>query len=109
MKTIHTLALTALAAAMTAGPALAQQPTTPPTTSPQPMMESAGQEKKPSYEEINVRGDGRVTRADLSEHPRVLEKFDDIDADGDGTISNEEWTAWKSHKDDDRGDRKSDY
>lgn len=110
MKTIHTLAITTLAAAMAAGTAFAQQPTTPPpASSPQPMQEARDHDKKPSYEEINVRGDGRVTRADLSAHPRVLEKFDDIDSDGDGTLSSAEWSAWKSDKKDDRSDRGSSY
>lgn len=125
MKTIHTLALTTLAAAMAAGSAFAQQPTSPPPTSPpqtqemppqtqpaQPRARTAMQDldhdKKPSYEELNVRGDGRVTRADLAGHPRLLEKFDDIDTDGDGTISRSEYDAWKSQKKD-GDDRRSDY
>lgn len=108
MKTMHTLALSTLAAAMAAGTAFAQQPTTPPpAASPQP-MEARDHDKKPSYAEINARGDGRVTRADLSAHPRLLEKFDDIDSDGDGTISNAEYEAWKSEKKD-RGDKRQDY
>jgi hypothetical protein len=51
-----------------------------------------------------------VTRADLSSHPYLLEKFDDIDTDGDGTISRSEYDAWMSDKDrKDRGDRRSEY
>jgi uncharacterized iron-regulated membrane protein len=119
MKTIHTLALTTLAAAMAAGTAFAQQPTTPPTGVPQTQqtppqtqqphtqhgqaqagMEARdhGSSDKPSYDELNTRGDGRVTRADLAAHPRLLEKFDDIDTAGDGTISRAEYDAWKSQK-----------
>lgn len=111
MKTIHTLALTTLAAAMAAGTAFAQQPTTPPTGVPQtqqtpPQAEhgqtQAGMEArdhdKPSYDELDARGEGRVSRADLAAHPRLLEKFDDIDTAGDGTISRAEYDAWKSQK-----------
>ena len=108
MKKTHTLALTTLAAAMAAGTAFAQQPTTPPPAAQPDTMMQAREDKKPSYEELNVRGDGRVTRADLSALPRILEKFDDIDSDGDGTISSAEWSAWKSDKDD-RGERRPDY
>lgn len=124
MKSIHTLALTALAAAMAAGSAFAQQPTTPRTT--QSQLEQTQQttrteqqarqreqsqvgardygrdhdkgDDKPSYGEINTRGDDRVTRADLSAHPRLLEHFDDIDGDGDGAISRSEYETWKSEK-----------
>lgn len=108
MKTIHTLALTTLAAAMAAGSAFAQQPTTPPPAEqPQPQytqpaegMERGDRDSKPSYQELNVRGDGRVTRDDLAGHPKLLEKFDDIDARGDGTISQDEYETWKSQKKD---------
>ena len=109
MKTIHMLAMTTLAAAMAAGTAFAQQPTTPPPASPpQAAMEARDHDKKPRYDELNVRGDGRVTRADLSAHPKLLENFDEIDTDGDGTISSDEYEAWKSQKRD-RGDSRSDY
>lgn len=145
MKTIHTLALTTLAAAMAAGSAYAQQPpATPPTAHPpveqaQPMpqtdpmqqtetlpptppptdvgqppgMEPRGHDmdKKPSYDELNTRADDRLTRDDLAAHPRLLEKFDDIDTAGDGVISRAEYDAWMSKKKDkkDHGDGASEY
>jgi phage terminase large subunit-like protein len=104
MKTIHALALTTLATALAAGTAFAQDP--PPPAEPQteqgqpPGMETHGHERgeKPSYDELNTRGDDRVTRADLAAHPRLLEKFDDIDAAGDGAISRAEYDAWKARK-----------
>lgn len=107
MKTIHTLALTTLTTAMAAGTAFAQQPTTPPTDVPQtqhgqPHAEMDARRHdtsdKPSYDQLDARGDGRVTRADLAAHPRLLEKFDDIDTAGDGAISRAEYDAWKSQK-----------
>lgn len=114
MKTIHTLALTTLATAMAAGTAFAQQPTTPPTDVPQTQqmqpqtqhgqphaeMDARRHDSsdKPSYDQLDARGDGRVTRADLAAHPRLLEKFDDIDTAGDGAISRAEYDAWKSQK-----------
>ena len=130
MKAIHTLALTTLATAMAAGSAFAQQTTPPtgqtPTQQQTPMQQTPTQQQiptqhgqpqqhgqtqdgrdhamgdKPSYDELNARRDGRVTRADLAAHPRLLEKFDDIDTAGDGSISRAEYEAWKSRKDHDR-------
>ncbi|MDH5832805.1 hypothetical protein [Luteimonas kalidii] len=168
MKTIHTLASTTLAAAMAAGAAFAQQPTTtPPTGRPEtqpnpaltqptrpltqparpvdpptrpvvqptrpvdrptrpldqparPLLQPAqpqvqpsrapeqrgqppgmavrdyGNDRMPDYAELNARGDGSVTRNDLSAHSQLLERFDDIDTAPDGTITRAEYEAWKA-------------
>ncbi|MGJ4728078.1 EF-hand domain-containing protein [Luteimonas sp. SDU101] len=120
MKTTRTLALTTLATAMAFGTAFAQD-TTPPTsqtpvTQPPPTQtpmpptrhdatgathgSEHGMKAKPSYAELDSRGDGRVARADLAAHPKLQEKFADIDAGGDGTISRSEYDAWKARKKD---------
>ena len=120
MKTTGTLALTALAMAMAFGTVLAQD-TTPPTsqtpvTQPPPNEEAMpptrhdatgatdgseqGMKKKPSYAELDTRGDGRVARADLAAHPKLQEKFAHIDTDGDGTLSRSEYDAWTARKQD---------
>lgn len=102
MKIIHTLALTALSTALAAGTAFAQdpQPTTPPTAEPQAAQSHDRHDKadKPSFDQLDTRGEGSITRADLAAHPKLLEKFDDIDTAGDGSISRAEYEAWKAQK-----------
>ena len=56
--------------------------------------------EKPSYAELDTRGEGRLARADLAAHPELQQKFADIDADGDGTISVSEYDAWMARKQD---------
>src|SRR5690606_26111725 len=91
MKTTRTLALTTLATAMALGSAFAQD-TTPPTsqtpvTQPPPNEAAMrptrhdatgathgsehGMKEKPSYAELDSRGDGRVARSDLAAHPKL--------------------------------------
>ena len=120
MKTTRTLALTTLATAMAFGTAFAQDTTPPtsqtpvtqppPTQTPMPPTQhdatgarhgaEHGMKEKPSYAELDTRGDGRVARTDLAAHPKLQEKFADIDAGGDGTISRSEYDAWKARKKD---------
>lgn len=124
MKTTGTLAPTALATAMAFGTALAQD-TTPPTsqipiTQPPPNEAAMpptqhdatgatdgsehGMKEQASYAELDMRGDGRVTRADLAAHPELQDNLADIDTDGDGTMSRSEYEAWKARKQDKAGD-----
>src|SRR5690606_28133050 len=113
-------ALTTLATAMAFGTALAQD-TTPPTTQPpppqQPPTQSTkpptqhpppptthrrehGMKARPSKHHPQARHDERVTPGHLAEHPKLQEKFGDIDSGGDGTISRAEYDAWKARKKD---------
>jgi hypothetical protein len=59
-----------------------------------------GMQDKPTYADLDTRGDGQVARADLAAHPKLQEKFTDIDTGGDGTISRTEYDAWKAQKKD---------
>ncbi|WP_187471117.1 hypothetical protein [Luteimonas viscosa] len=82
------------------------QPTRPPAPYNRPPGQSgqppgmpardAGNDRTPGYAELNARGDGNVTRADLSAHSQLRERFDEIDTARDGSISRAEYETWKS-------------
>ncbi|WP_202845088.1 hypothetical protein [Luteimonas saliphila] len=55
-----------------------------------------GHDRMPGYEELNARGDGSVTRTDLSAHADLQQRFDEIDTARDGTITRAEYETWKS-------------
>ena len=85
-----------LALVVGCGSAVEQQETTPPS---QPTEETAVVDaKKPSFEEIDVDGDGFLTAEELN-----AAFFPRVDTDGDGKISAAEWSGpsgaahtWKS-------------
>jgi len=51
-----------------------------------------------TWDELDSNRDGYLTKDELTGSPALVTHFKDIDTDGDGKISPEEWKAW-GHKD----------
>ncbi|WP_306153084.1 EF-hand domain-containing protein [Roseovarius sp. MMSF_3281] len=50
-----------------------------------------GDHKRPSFEEVDANGDGKVSRDEMQ--ARAAARFNDADSDGDGAISRDEMIA----------------
>jgi hypothetical protein len=48
------------------------------------------------FEELDMSGDGLITRAEAQAMPELLDQFDDLDRDGDGGISRQEFAAFET-------------
>jgi hypothetical protein len=72
-----------VAATMAAAPALAGDPEYPEFTEEEAIEQEPG---APSFAELDVDGDGVVSREEAAAHPPLLEVFDDADADGTGAL-----------------------
>ncbi|MFP4156405.1 MAG: EF-hand domain-containing protein [Opitutales bacterium] len=54
-------------------------------------------------QQFDTNGDGKVTRSEAAEAPRLLEHFDRIDSDGDGQITRAEMKAARQQRQDGSG------
>lgn len=94
MKPKFTLATLCIAAALPLG-ALAAEPTTtgmPETrNTPVPAASGGTQEAAPLFEQLDANRDGFVTKAEAKRSAEVTSRFKDLDADGNGRISSEEF------------------
>jgi Ca2+-binding EF-hand superfamily protein len=75
----RSILLTAMAAVLVAGTAIAAPQATPPETGARHGMSR-----------LDANGDGAVDRAEAAKTPRLAERFDRIDANGDGRITADE-------------------
>jgi len=48
------------------------------------------------FEELDISGDGFVTRAESQALPELLQQFDDLDLDGDGRINRQEFAGFET-------------
>lgn len=85
---------TSLLATLIAGaPALAlAQSATPTKSDPNPPP------KAPEWTESDTNRDGYLTKEELIPFPTVLRKFEQIDSDRDGRLSEAEYRAWFERK-----------
>ena len=47
----------------------------------------------PAFEEIDANADGQITQDEAAAHPAVMDKFTDLDANQDGALSQDEYAA----------------
>ncbi len=95
MKSTAILTL-ALATAMTAGAALAQQATAPSTTI-QKGEPAPGQTRHAGRMMLDTNHDGVIDRAEAAAHPRFAAMFDKLDTNKDGRLEASERPQWAGH------------
>lgn len=66
-----------------------------------------GYGNRPSFEEVDTNGDGKITRDEMQ--ARAAARFGEADSDGDGAISREEMMARAMARVEARVDRKMDW
>lgn len=98
MKLLNLLVLAAACAGVSAAAIAQTAPTTTPAASPATPA-AAGRHGM----RIDANGDGVVSRQEAASFPRMAEKFDQIDADKDGKLSNSELQAWRGQMRQGRG------
>ena len=103
MKSVNIAVVTALlSASIGASSAFAQAPAQAPTDAPK------GERAHKMHERMKAAdkdGDGRISRAEAAELPRLARHFDEIDTNKDGFITKEEMRAHRAKRGE-RGEHK---
>ena len=93
MKSVNIAVVTALlSASIGASSAFAQAPAQAPTDAPK------GERAHKMHERMKAAdkdGDGRISRTEAAELPRLAKHFDQIDTNKDGFLGREEMKAWR--------------
>lgn len=55
------------------------------------IAQPTGGDARPAYPQFDVDGDGAIDRGEAAGHPRLAERFDRLDGNGDGRLDAGEW------------------
>lgn len=60
------------------------------------VLASASMAALPTFDEVDVNGDGKITMKEAASHEGLMTSFDQADADRDGLLSKAEYQKLKS-------------
>ncbi|NRF69381.1 EF-hand domain-containing protein [Aquincola sp. S2] len=89
IRSLKEALIPALAAALLAAPAWAQQPMQPPQPAPQAPADPA----EAAFRSADTNKDGQLSREEAAKLPAIAARFDELDKNKDGALSWEEFRA----------------